>query len=76
MNVIEASSQGGVVKIMTEVDDEILTLLISDRGVGISLEVQSRIFEPFFTSKDGSQKGLELGLSVSKDITEKFGKGR
>ena len=73
LNAIEASPQGGVVKIMTEVNNEILTLLISDQGVGISLEVQPRIFEPFFTSKHGSQKGLGLGLSVSKDIVEKLG---
>ena len=51
VNAIEASPQGGVVKIMTEVDNEILTLLISDQGVGIPLEVQPRLFDPFFTSK-------------------------
>ena len=73
VNAIEASPQGGVVKIMTEVNNEILTLSISDQGVGIPLEVQPRIFEPFFTSKHGSQKGLGLGLSVSKDIVEKLG---
>jgi len=73
VNAIEASPPGGVVKIMTEVNNEILTLSISDQGVGIPLEVHSRIFEPFFTSKHGSQKGLGLGLSVSKDIVEKLG---
>ena len=73
VNAIEASPQGGVVKIMTEVDNEILTLSISDQGVGIPLEVQPRLFEPFFTSKDGSRKGLGLGLAVSKDIVEKLG---
>jgi signal transduction histidine kinase len=73
LNAIEASPQGGVVKIMTEVNNEILTLSISDQGVGIPSEVHSRIFEPFFTSKHGSQKGLGLGLSVSKDIVEKLG---
>ena len=73
VNAIEASPQGGVVKIMTEVGNEILTLSISDQGGGIPLEVHSRIFEPFFTSKDGSRKGLGLGLSVSKDIVKKLG---
>jgi PAS domain S-box-containing protein len=73
LNAIEASPQGGVVRIMTEVDNEILTLSISDQGVGIPLEVQPRIFEPFFTSRNGSRKGLGLGLSVSKDIVKKLG---
>ncbi|MGZ3798095.1 MAG: PAS domain S-box protein, partial [Pseudobdellovibrionaceae bacterium] len=73
LNAIEASPRNGVVRMATEVDNEILTLLISDQGVGIPLEVQPRIFEPFFTSKDGSRKGLGLGLSVSKDIVKKLG---
>jgi hypothetical protein len=73
VNAIEASPRGGVVKIMTEVDNKILTLSISDQGVGIPLEIHSRIFEPFFTSKDGSRKGLGLGLAVSKDIVKKLG---
>ena len=73
VNAIEASPQGGVVKVMTEADGEVLILSITDQGAGIPLEAQSRIFEPFFTKKHGSKKGLGLGLSVSKDIVERMG---
>jgi len=51
-----------------------LTLTVSDCGGGIPEQVQSRIFEPSFTTKDGrTTVGLGLGLSVSKNIVEGIG---
>jgi PAS domain S-box-containing protein len=73
LNAIEASPQGGTVKIATKVDDGILELKISDQGIGIPEEEGLHIFEPFFTTKRGLQRGLGLGLSVSKEIIEAMG---
>ena len=47
---------------------------ISDCGLGISPEAASKIFQPFFTTKDVG-KGTGLGLSISKGIIEDH-KGR
>lgn len=44
---------------------------ISDNGIGIPENMQSRIIEPFFTSKPAG-KGAGLGLSVSYGIVEKY----
>ncbi|MDP4170694.1 MAG: ATP-binding protein, partial [Bacillota bacterium] len=43
---------------------------ISDRGAGISEERQSRLFEPFYTTKE---KGTGLGLMVCKRIIDIHG---
>jgi signal transduction histidine kinase len=40
---------------------------ISDTGVGMSQEVLSRVFEPFFSTKSG---GTGLGLANVKKIME------
>jgi signal transduction histidine kinase len=40
---------------------------IRDNGIGIPLENQPKIFDPFFTSKDVG-KGMGLGLSISHRI--------
>ena len=45
---------------------------IGDNGPGISKEMQSKIFEPFITSKERG-KGTGLGLWVSYNILEKIG---
>lgn len=46
---------------------EAVRIDLSDTGTGMSPETQSRLFEPFFTSKE---HGSGLGLSVSYGIVE------
>jgi signal transduction histidine kinase len=40
---------------------------VRDWGVGLAPELQARIFEAFYTTKDS---GLEMGFSISKSIVE------
>ncbi|HZA13591.1 MAG TPA: ATP-binding protein, partial [Myxococcaceae bacterium] len=40
---------------------------VKDTGHGMSPEVQARLFQPFFTTKERG-KGTGLGLSVSRSI--------
>lgn len=58
---IETRSEGGRIEIRT-----------SDNGPGISREGISRIFDPFYTTKDPG-RGTGLGLSVSHRIMEDLG---
>ncbi len=51
-----------------------LRVSIQDKGVGIPEKILSKIFDPYFTTKEmGSQKGTGLGLSVSLSIVKKHG---
>jgi signal transduction histidine kinase len=45
----------------------LVRLSVRDTGVGISEQLQGRIFEPFFSTKDG---GTGLGLAVVQQIVE------
>jgi len=47
-----------------------LSLEVSDRGQGVSVESQKKLFLPFFTTKSD---GLGLGLSLSQSIIEAHG---
>jgi two-component system cell cycle sensor histidine kinase/response regulator CckA len=52
--------------------EEYVRILIQDEGVGISEENMSKIFDPYFTTKDmGSQKGVGLGLAICYSIVKK-----
>jgi PAS domain S-box-containing protein len=47
-------------------------LAVSDTGTGMSPEVQARIFEPFYTTKDVG-KGTGLGLSTVYGVVKQSG---
>ena len=44
---------------------------VQDNGVGIAERDQTRIFEPFFSTK--GQRGTGLGLAVTRKIVEEHG---
>jgi two-component system sensor histidine kinase AtoS len=80
-NGVEASGQGGVVRVRLRlgsgalggtagVHEEFLEVTVRDSGPGITDEDELRIFEPFYSTKDG---GTGLGLYVSKGIVERHG---
>ena len=48
----------------------VVILEVADNGKGISSEVQKRLFDPFFSTKES---GTGLGLSVAARIVEKHG---
>ena len=45
---------------------------MEDNGVGIPPEVQERIFDPFFSTKEVGE-GTGLGLSISYGLVRDFG---
>lgn len=76
-NARDAMPQGGVVAIRAEnyVDEfgvAYVRLEIIDTGVGVAPELQQRVFEPFYTTKD-ADKGAGLGLTICAMIVEQLG---
>ncbi len=63
---------GGAVRIRCGDEPGWAWLDVEDTGVGIPAEAQSRIFEPFFSTKPVG-KGTGLGLSVSLQLVESHG---
>ena len=58
--------------VSTRVEGDSAVVEIRDTGRGMSKTLQTRIYEPFFTTK-GAEGGTGLGLSISKDIVATHG---
>jgi signal transduction histidine kinase len=70
-NASDAMKNKGILSIRTAFDKDHVTVEIGDNGPGIPKEVQSRIFEQFFTTKPVGQ-GTGLGLDTVRRIVRKL----
>ena len=70
-NAAEAMRDGGQLTLKAwQVDDRTIELTIADTGEGIAAEHLSKIFEPFFSTKEG---GTGLGLALTQQIIVEHG---
>jgi PAS domain S-box-containing protein len=68
INATEAmEAERGVLKIATEMRDGFLLISIADNGKGIPPEEIEKLFDPFYTGKQG---GMGLGLTSTKNILD------
>ncbi|MFB3904871.1 MAG: sensor histidine kinase [Acidobacteriota bacterium] len=74
VNAVQAMPKGGTLTIRTvsDQDREVVTLTIEDTGIGMCDEVLSKIFLPFFTTKE-ADRGTGLGLAVIHGIVTSHG---
>jgi signal transduction histidine kinase/FixJ family two-component response regulator len=70
LNSFDAMPEGGELHIQARVAKGGVEILLKDSGPGIPDDHKSRIFEPFFSTKDG---GTGLGLTVSYNIITAHG---
>lgn len=69
-NALEAMDGPGRLQVGSVVTDDGVTLYLQDSGPGIPLELMTRLFEPFYTTKD---QGSGLGLTLAGTLVEASG---
>ncbi len=81
LNAVQAMPDGGSISVETKVvkrsrpgletnaDQAFVACSVSDTGVGIPATIRDKIFDPFYTTKEGSG-GTGLGLAVCSGIVK------
>ncbi len=74
-NALKYSPPKSVVEVRASDSKGILLIDIEDRGRGISLEEQARLFKPYYRLEQDRQRfpGLGLGLAICRLIVEAHG---
>jgi signal transduction histidine kinase len=81
LNAVQAMPEGGKLRVETlttersrpglegSPEQEFVLLAVTDTGVGIPADIKDKIFDPFYTTKEG-QGGTGLGLAVVSGIVK------
>jgi signal transduction histidine kinase len=83
-NAIKFTPDGGTIELVGRAaPEQMVEILVQDRGVGLDPEAASHVFQPFFTQFDPSRhssgdfgfnkRGLGLGLSIAKSFVDMHG---
>jgi two-component system, NtrC family, sensor histidine kinase HydH len=70
LNSLQAMENGGVLSIKTGAENARVICIIEDTGCGIDPKYASKVFDPYFTTKND---GTGLGLAMSAKIIEEHG---
>ncbi len=70
LNALQVMPNGGKLIIKGEVEQNFLRVIFTDNGPGIPEELQGRVFNPFYTTR---QEGTGLGLAITHRIIDAHG---
>ena len=69
-NARQAMQSGGIIRVRAFSDDEFVYIQIGDTGAGISQEDLSKVFQPYFSTKE---EGHGLGMMIVERIMRDHG---
>ena len=67
LNAMQAMPQGGVIEAEIKCNIHSINIMIRDQGCGLGPDIDEKIWEPFFTTKD---IGTGLGLGLVRNIID------
>lgn len=71
IRAVGENSEDGIVSVSTGIEESgMVAVTVSDNGPGIPSELMDRIFDPYFSTREG---GTGLGLAIAKRVVEEHG---
>lgn len=74
-NAVKYNSENGMIDIAYEINDDVISVSISDTGIGMSQSDMTNLFQPFnrLGAENSSVEGTGIGLVVTKKLIELMG---
>lgn len=66
----ERGQKKGIIRVETQQKSDSVVVTITDNGTGIRPEHRKKVFQPFYTTREGA---LGMGLTVTQHLVEKYG---
>jgi len=67
INAVQAMPQGGTIRVTVSSKEKRVIVVIEDEGRGVAPEFLTKVWSPFFTTKE---RGTGLGLGIVKTVIE------
>jgi signal transduction histidine kinase len=71
-NAFHAMPDGGQLEVSSNSDNNKVTVIVKDTGIGIDPDKLAFIFDPFYSRRADGAKGTGLGLSIVRTIVENY----
>lgn len=72
-NSLKHTPEGGQINLRAEIIDNQLQLTVTDTGVGMTPQEQSRIFDRFYQGEQRKSSGTGIGLSLTRELIDRLG---
>jgi PAS domain S-box-containing protein len=67
-NAVKFSESGSPIEVIATLENDLLVISVRDQGIGIVLDEQEQVFEPFYRGSNFDERpGMGLGLSIVRD---------
>jgi signal transduction histidine kinase len=76
LNAIDHTPPGGTISVVLQRTGNSALLKITDTGIGMTLDIQERVFDRFFRAsknRDRKKGGTGLGLAIVQSIVQSYG---
>ncbi len=77
-NAAKYTAEGGEIRLSSQVSEGVVSIAISDDGIGLAADVIPRLFDPFFKAPQGKERtvgGLGVGLALVRSLAQLHGGG-
>lgn len=70
-NAVKFSESGSRIEVIATLENDLLVISVRDQGIGIVLDEQQQVFEPFYRGSNFDERpGMGLGLSIVRDAVD------